>query len=621
MFCLFFSPRHINKWFEPSAKHMHIFRSIRQKNAQHGAGPIELASEPFRHEALEDSAEYIRLLEIVPPANSRSTPSFNISTWPIDGAPRYNAISYAWGRAALATILIDGQRMEVRHNCRDALAQAASFDSSTLLWVDSVCINQGNLSEKGQQVRRMFDIYKNAANVLSCIGNSDEDSRWLFAECRKHAAELKTSGIDGRLKVEFPELASRLTGRFSNLNPEERAVLQPLQHVYHEFGHREYWNRCWIRQEVLAGGEEVYVLCGDDAIPFSQLQDMDASLRWRHRSSELNGNPLKHLFYTLEYTNAKAGCIGSLVNMTLQTECRDPRDRIYSLLALVNWERNHIQPIDPDYSISPWQLAQRIILGMNSHKIQMILQALRIDASSPELSNLLAQRRLLKPSTEQPSEIHEWNLPGVAARLSVDEQGALSMTDAAVGASRADGRSLLQSLQWVHSPEYSWSNSINRKPQQVFIGNEFGALVCAEARSGDFLFSGRRAGAGNNCFVLRPSRRDGSLLDIVGSGILVGGVFPFWHGSDLPQMQDQKVPSCDSFGAAMILTASCEDIMVWETGWHGSQELSGQDGYRGDPPRELLHLMTRPIYAPEKAARLVPRTWTRIEGDWGPRPE
>lgn len=133
---------------------------------------------PFRHTRLEDPATYIRLLRAEPIHGG--LPSYTLSTWPIEQAPGYNAISYTRGEPYTTTILINNNPFKVRRSCRKALMEAHNFEEGNFVWIDSICINQDDINEKKHQVRRMFAVYENANKVLACLGDHHGDSEFLF---------------------------------------------------------------------------------------------------------------------------------------------------------------------------------------------------------------------------------------------------------------------------------------------------------------------------------------------------------------------------------------------------------------------------------------------------------
>ncbi|KAH8788136.1 heterokaryon incompatibility protein-domain-containing protein, partial [Diaporthe sp. PMI_573] len=132
----------------------------------------------FKHDALPDAANHIRLLEVLDDNYSETIKiRCRMATWPVDAMPSYHAISYTWGDLeSNITILINDKTFRVRMNCEFALKQAYWYGKSCYYWVDAVCIDQGNLEEKGKQVAMMGMIYKSADHVLACVGDHADDS-------------------------------------------------------------------------------------------------------------------------------------------------------------------------------------------------------------------------------------------------------------------------------------------------------------------------------------------------------------------------------------------------------------------------------------------------------------
>jgi hypothetical protein len=63
----------------------------------------------------------------------------------LDYVPEYFALSYTWGDPSPADrIVIDGRVLGITQNCADALRRMLKGKFSRMLWVDSICINQGS---------------------------------------------------------------------------------------------------------------------------------------------------------------------------------------------------------------------------------------------------------------------------------------------------------------------------------------------------------------------------------------------------------------------------------------------------------------------------------------------
>jgi len=83
----------------------------------------------------------------------------------------YEALSYTWGSTEIMdSITINGTKLGVTHNLYLALQYLRSEDEDRILWVDSLCIDQGNGKEKGHQVQQMGNIYRRAERVVIWLG-------------------------------------------------------------------------------------------------------------------------------------------------------------------------------------------------------------------------------------------------------------------------------------------------------------------------------------------------------------------------------------------------------------------------------------------------------------------
>jgi hypothetical protein len=94
----------------------------------------------------------------------------------LDDPPQYHALSYCWGDPTVITpILVNGLTMEVTTNLEAALRELRSQKVKTI-WVDALCINQQDPTERGLQVMRMGLIYSRAITVLAWLGPEAEGS-------------------------------------------------------------------------------------------------------------------------------------------------------------------------------------------------------------------------------------------------------------------------------------------------------------------------------------------------------------------------------------------------------------------------------------------------------------
>src|ERR1700749_3846182 len=79
----------------------------------------------------------------------------------------YTALSYSWdAEEPVRPLLCDGKHLLITPNCENALRTFSKIPAGRVMWVDSICIDQGNQEERNNQVRLMGEIYSRAASVL-----------------------------------------------------------------------------------------------------------------------------------------------------------------------------------------------------------------------------------------------------------------------------------------------------------------------------------------------------------------------------------------------------------------------------------------------------------------------
>lgn len=87
--------------------------------------------------------------------------------------PSYAALSYCWGcNATKIAINLDGREVQVPQSAVLALARMVR-QTSELIWIDGICIDQQHATEKSWQVAMMKDIYKLAREVRIWLGDMD----------------------------------------------------------------------------------------------------------------------------------------------------------------------------------------------------------------------------------------------------------------------------------------------------------------------------------------------------------------------------------------------------------------------------------------------------------------
>jgi hypothetical protein len=239
-----------------------------------GINPAESA--PYVYTPLPDQHS-IRLLQILP----SETPEIcgTLETFALKELPDYDALSYTWGDPrpplfqSIATsyyqprrrhrILCNGRTLHVTINLYHALQhlrlqhlRRAPTDPPKYIWIDALCINQEDLSERSAQVARMGEIYKDAQMVVAWLGKRDR----------------------------YTTRALRLMTLFAQSKPEQikQHILPNISSTDWEalvaFFMRAYFRRAWIVQEVVLA-QKIVIFIGSEQIAWESLARASESLQ------------------------------------------------------------------------------------------------------------------------------------------------------------------------------------------------------------------------------------------------------------------------------------------------------------------------------------------------------
>ena len=129
------------------------------------------------------SPRAIRVIRLNPSPHISDPLSCKLVEISLDKPPKYEALSYTWGRGHDSLSVNDGESksdIPITKSCHAALARLRRESKPRDIWVDAVCINQADLGERNSQVLMMGDIYKLAAQVVIWLGDADEESDLIF---------------------------------------------------------------------------------------------------------------------------------------------------------------------------------------------------------------------------------------------------------------------------------------------------------------------------------------------------------------------------------------------------------------------------------------------------------
>lgn len=274
----------------------------------------------------------IRLLEFSL-RDTVSAPDFRCSliATPLFKAPRYGALSYAWGDAPpIRNINCDGYSLNVTPNLLSALQSIQNLktlEEYHYLWVDAICIDQLDLQERNAQVSIMKEIYGNAQLVYIWLGehagNLDRAMELIMklnkaAELRLNEPDLNKTEVAN--KAELPSVESN----------------DAWNDLYRLFFDRPWFERIWTVQE-LFHARRCLVLNGNITVEWGQLKNI-APLFSDYQYSipgRWNVHSLLHFSRVKSHqsSNHSRSLMDLLQNFRRQL-ASDPRDKVYAVLNL-----------------------------------------------------------------------------------------------------------------------------------------------------------------------------------------------------------------------------------------------------------------------------------------------
>ena len=208
--------------------------------------------------------------------------------------------------------------------------QSRRTQQTLVIWIDSICIDQGNKDEKSAQVKMMADIYKRADSVFIWLGRESEDS---------------TIGMDFVLRIPDQEHQGMLSVRASDAH--QWAAFMALMR-------RAWFSRRWVVQE-LAMAKVAYLRCGNVSVNwvdfvvavefFIERFDTIAGLYTDSPIFQKNVLALgdirasvapKMVTITNEFVRGRERLksLEALVSELTMFEAGDPRDTVYAVMAL-----------------------------------------------------------------------------------------------------------------------------------------------------------------------------------------------------------------------------------------------------------------------------------------------
>ena len=304
------------------------------------------------------SPKHIRLFGLSPGAPDDPITGWveDVSLDDLDHVTRpFQALSYTWGDPSnTAEISVRDAlskrtgMIKVTWSLIDFLKSVRHPEHVAGIWVDQICIDQGNEYEKGEQIALMRVIYERATNVVAWLGPTADESdlamdmlhgvEWIHERYFNAAFFVALQRNEQDLEMENRDRAFRAI---------DALIARP------------YWLRTWVWQECTAHMGKTNVRCGGKAINLSRVfyyltsfRQFTASAMVRQEKWPQNG--LMRMIGFLDFIvsrqmELKPTLLGLLFKLR-ETKVTDARDKVFAMLSFAE---DVGEDLIPDFNKTP----------------------------------------------------------------------------------------------------------------------------------------------------------------------------------------------------------------------------------------------------------------------------
>ncbi|KAI1122512.1 heterokaryon incompatibility protein-domain-containing protein [Nemania abortiva] len=348
-----------------------------------------------------DNGACIRLLTLLPARSETDPIRCKLNIIALADRPAYEALSYCWGPAKpQRSIVCNGLPFSVGENLHSALCHLRHVSEERKLWVDAVCINQDDLSEKQDQVLLMREIYQDARRVLVWLGPAAQDDDLAFetlqrlsgywTEISERWASDKLSVLKlGSFRNTLRELFGGDAGQQKDIEDDPRFGLQAREiTALRRVLERPWWRRTWVIQELCLAKEAV-MICGHATLSWEELahgylvavgpggllttigatEEIDCCQKMYQLKKEIQQQKSASDASPVASGHAAIDML-TLVQMSNKFETSRPHDRIYGVLGLATLHPARRPLMDagpsivPDYAITAEECFQNAAIAM-----------------------------------------------------------------------------------------------------------------------------------------------------------------------------------------------------------------------------------------------------------------
>jgi hypothetical protein len=256
--------------------------------------------------------------------------------------PAFEALSYTWAMdrdfgppriGEVRTFICNGQAFDAQRNLYNALIQLQRLRRSIPIWIDAICINQADTTEKTLQVNMMGDIYRASKLVIVWLGRTTVVAYFATRMAQGFFADdwiTKQGHVARRADVSTPS-AGKFVSLFNALMP-----ISALAWILE----RSWFSRVWTAQETVLASKTMYLM-GSRELPLDELVQSTTAIKqaWHSLEDGLAFSVRQMLDgarFIAEAREKNKCTLEEAMALSRLRQAKNPRDKVFAMLGFCN---------------------------------------------------------------------------------------------------------------------------------------------------------------------------------------------------------------------------------------------------------------------------------------------